>query len=214
MAGTLVERLTGQATAADVNTELQIVMPIDALLDTGNTAAAELECYGPLPADLARDILTTSKGRLWWRRLYAARVGGPIVGGDPPHRHFDGFLKKLIKLRDRRCRDPYCDAPIRHIDHIQRFSDGGLTIYPNGHGTCERGNYAREMPGCNIDAPPAAWTANTTPSKSPPRPATPTSAERPRSAPERRVSDRRAPGSLGGLHLGGRIQSRPPPCCG
>jgi hypothetical protein len=65
MAGTLVERLTGQATAADVNTELQIVMPIDALIDTGNTAAAELECYGPLPADLARDILTTSKGRLW-----------------------------------------------------------------------------------------------------------------------------------------------------
>ena len=152
MADTLVERLTGQATAADVNTELQIVMPVDAPLDTGNTAAAELECYGPLPADLARDILTTSKGRLWWRRLYAAPVGGPIVGGDPPHRHFDGFLKKLIKLRDRRCRDPYCDAPIRHIDHIQRFSDGGLTIYPNGHGTCERGNYAREMPGCNIDA--------------------------------------------------------------
>jgi hypothetical protein len=58
----------------------------------------------------------------------------------------------LIKLRDRRCRDPYCDAPIRHIDHIQRFSDGGLTIYPNGRGTCERGNYAREMPGWNIDA--------------------------------------------------------------
>jgi hypothetical protein len=152
MADTLVERLTGQATAADVNTELQIVMPIDALLDAGDSAAAELECYGPLPADLARDILATSKGRLWWRRLYAAPVGGPIVGGDPLRRHFDGFLKKLIKLRDRRCRDPYCDAPIRHIDHIQRFSDGGLTIYPNGRGTCERGNYAREMPGWNIDA--------------------------------------------------------------
>jgi hypothetical protein len=34
------------------------------------------------------------------------------------------------------------------------------------------------------------------------------------SAPERRVSDCRAPGSLGQLHLGSRIQSRPPPCCG
>jgi hypothetical protein len=152
MADTLVERLTGQATAADVNTELQIVMPIEALLEAGCTTAAELEGYGPLPADLARDILATSKGRLWWRRLYAAPLGGPIVGGDPLRRHFDGFLKKLIKLRDRRCRDPYCDAPIRHIDHIQRFSDGGLTIYPNGRGTCERGNYAREMPGWNIDA--------------------------------------------------------------
>jgi hypothetical protein len=66
-------------------------------------------------------------------------------------RQFDGFLRKLIMLRDRRCRDPFCDAPIRHIDHVRRFSDGGLTIYPNGRGECERGNYAREMPGWKVE---------------------------------------------------------------
>ena len=77
---------------------------------------------------------------------------GPIVGGDPYRRHFDGFLKKLIMVRDRWCRDPFCDAPIRHIDHIQRYSDSGLTIYPNGRGECERGNYAREMPGWKVEA--------------------------------------------------------------
>ena len=71
---------------------------------------------------------------------------------DPLRRRFDGFLKKLIILRDRRCRDPFCDAPIRHIDHIQRYTDGGLTIYPNGRGECERGNYAREMPGWTVEA--------------------------------------------------------------
>lgn len=54
-------------------------------------------------------------------------------------------------LRDRVCRDPYCDAPIRHIDHIQRFAEGGLTIYLNGRGECERGNYVREMPGWKIE---------------------------------------------------------------
>ena len=43
-------------------------------------------------------------------------------------------------------------APIRHIDHIQRYSDGGLTIYPNGRVECERGNYAREMPGWKVEA--------------------------------------------------------------
>jgi hypothetical protein len=149
MADTMVERLTGQATAADVNGELQILMPIDALLDANDSTAAELEGYGPLPADIARDIFTTSKGRKWWRRLYAAPFGGPI-GGDPQRRHFDGFMKKLIMIRDRVCRDPYCDAPIRHIDHIQRYSDGGLTIYSNGRGECERGNYVREMPGWTV----------------------------------------------------------------
>ena len=152
MADTLVERLTGQARAADVNAELQIMMPLDALLDANDHTAAELEGYGPVPPDIARDIMATSKGRLWWRRLYAAPMGGPLAGGDPLRRRFDGFLKKLIILRDQRCRDPFCDAPIRHIDHIQRYTEGGLTIYPNGRGECERGNYAREMPGWTVEA--------------------------------------------------------------
>jgi hypothetical protein len=150
MADTLVERITGQAQATDVNAELQIVMDLDALLDANNHTPAELAGHGPLPADVARDILATSKGRLWWRRLYASPVGGPLAGGDPHRRSFDGYLRKLIMWRDRECRDPYCEAPIRHIDHIQRYTDGGLTMYPNGRGECERGNYVREMPGWKV----------------------------------------------------------------
>jgi Domain of unknown function (DUF222) len=152
MADTLVERLTGQTKATDVNAELQIVMDLDALLDADNRKSAELAGYGPLPADLARDILATSKGRLWWRRLYASPVGGPLTGGDPHRRNFDGYLRKLIMWRDRECRDPYCEAPIRHIDHIHRYIDGGLTIYSNGRGECERGNYVREMPGWKVES--------------------------------------------------------------
>jgi hypothetical protein len=152
MADTLVERITGQASAPDVSAEVQIMMPLDTLLDANNHSPAELDGYGPLPADVARDIVATSKGRLWWRRLYAAPEGGPLAGGDPFRRRFDGFLRKLIMLRDRRCRDPFCDAPIRHIDHIKRYSDNGLTIYPNGRGACERGNYLREMPGWQVEA--------------------------------------------------------------
>jgi hypothetical protein len=151
MADTLVARVTGQADAADVNVELQIVMPLDALLDSHNGKLVELDGYGNLPADLAHDLLATSKGRLWWRRLYAEPVGGPLLGGDPHRRNFDGHLRKLIMWRDQRCRDPYCEAPIRQIDHIERYTDGGLTVYPNGRGVCERGNYVREMPGWKID---------------------------------------------------------------
>jgi len=151
MADTFVERITGQAQATDVNAELQIVMDLDALLDANNHKPAELVGSGPLPADLARDILATSMGRLWWRRLYASPVGGPLAGGDPHRRSFDGYLRKLIMWRDQQCRDPYCEAPIRHIDHIQRYTDGGLTIYPNGRGECERGNYVREMSGWKVE---------------------------------------------------------------
>jgi hypothetical protein len=106
MADTLVERITGQASAPDVSAEVQIIMPLETLLDANDQTAADVEGYGPLPADIARDIVASSKGRLWWRRLYAAPVGGPIIGADPYRRRFDGFLRKLIMLRDRWCRDP------------------------------------------------------------------------------------------------------------
>jgi hypothetical protein len=104
---------------------------------------------------LAREIITTSQGRKWWRRLFtapsrASGSSGPIVGGDPTRRYFDGWLAKLIRLRDQTCRDPFCDAPIRHIDHITRHSEGGLTTFANGRGECERGNQIREMPGWHI----------------------------------------------------------------
>jgi Domain of unknown function (DUF222) len=53
MADTIVERLTGQVQATDVNAELQIVMDLDALLDANNHKPAELAGYVPLPAELA-----------------------------------------------------------------------------------------------------------------------------------------------------------------
>jgi hypothetical protein len=73
------------------------------------------------------------------------------VAGDPNRRYFNGWLAKLIRLRDQTCRGPYCDAPIRHIDHITRHTDNGPTMLQNGRGTCAKCNYAREMPGWHIN---------------------------------------------------------------
>jgi hypothetical protein len=155
MADMLVERVTGQARAADVNVELQLLMPLDSLLNKTNASVAVIPGYGPLPGELARQIVASSKGRKWWRRLFTAPKGsagdsGPIVGGDPTRRCFDGWLANLIRLRDQTCRDPFCDAPIRHLDHIKRHADGGLTTFTNGRGACERGNQVREMPGWHL----------------------------------------------------------------
>jgi hypothetical protein len=91
-------------------------MPLDSLIKPDRASAAMIPGYGPLPADLALDILANSRGRKWWRRLFTAPSNtstgsGPIVGGDPTRRHFDGWLAKLIRLRDQTCRDPFCDAP-------------------------------------------------------------------------------------------------------
>jgi hypothetical protein len=155
MADTLVERLTGQTRAQDVDIELQIMMPLDTLINPDDHRAANIPGYGPLPADMAKEMISSSRGHKWWRRLFTAPTeatgtSGPIVGGDPTRRCFDGWLAKLIRLRDQTCRDPFCDAPIRHLDHIRRHADGGLTTFTNGRGACERGNQVREMPGWQV----------------------------------------------------------------
>ena len=93
---------------------------------------------------------------MWWRRLFTAPAGlngvRMVVGGDPAARRFTGWLAKLLKLRDGgSCREPYCNAPIRHLDHIISYRDGGQTIYANGRGVCERHNHIREMPGWTVE---------------------------------------------------------------
>jgi len=141
MADTLIERVTGQATAADVNVEVGIVMPLEALLDPDAGGIAEIVGHGSIPAGIAHDLLASTEGRIWWRRLFTAPAHGPLVGCDPRRRRFDGVLAHLITIRDGgRCRDPFCDAPIRHLDHIDRRRAGGPTSFVNGRGTCARGD--------------------------------------------------------------------------
>ena len=140
LADTLVERLTGQTRATDVGVEVGIVLPLDALLDPESPATGDLVGHGPLPGGIVRDLLRYTAGKRWWRRLFAHPDTGALVGGDPQKRLFDGFLAKLIDLRDGgRCRDPFCDAPIRHHDHIRAFRAGGPTSFTNGRGVCARG---------------------------------------------------------------------------
>lgn len=113
MADTLVERITGQATATDVHAEVAIVIPVDALTNATpeEGQVAEVVGHGPIPAALAKDILAGSRGHRWWRRLFTAPHGG-IVGGDPARRLFDGTLAALINYRDgQRCRDPTATPP-------------------------------------------------------------------------------------------------------
>ncbi|WP_245561575.1 DUF222 domain-containing protein [Actinomycetospora chiangmaiensis] len=148
LADTLVERLTGQARAEDVNVEVGIVLPLDALTDPQSPTTGELVGHGPLPGPIAREILATSKGRRWWRRLFAHPDHGTLVGGDPQRRLFDGFLATLIRWRDHGwCREPFCTAPGRHLDHIIGKQAGGPTSFGNGRGTCARHNQNKELPG-------------------------------------------------------------------
>ncbi|HEX2857579.1 MAG TPA: HNH endonuclease [Propionibacteriaceae bacterium] len=162
MADELVIRLTGQTTAEAVPIGLHLILPAEVLLNrrgrhtTGDRTAGErpgvVLGHGPIPAELAGDLVVAAPPlRSWIRRLYQAPTGR-LVAMESRRRLFPSGLAEFITIRDQICRTPYCDAPIRHIDHMHPKAAGGPTGAANGQGLCERCNHARQALG---------WTAHT-----------------------------------------------------
>ncbi len=157
MADTAHERLTGQATAV-VPVELHLLMTDRTLLGDGEGSdePAHLSGIGPVPADLARRLAVSAAEaeKAWLRRLYTTPDTGRLIGMDSHRRIFPAGLAKFIELRDQFCRTPWCDAPIRHIDHALPHHQHGATSEDNGNGLCEQCNYIRQAPGWEIRPEP------------------------------------------------------------
>ncbi|MFK4295730.1 hypothetical protein ABH924_000866 [Arthrobacter sp. GAS37] len=183
MADALVERTTGTP-AGITGVEVQLVMT-DRTLFQGDAEPARLPGYGIVPAAWARAILTGNRGpdersqdgdkqpghvdpgqrgqaqdlKLWLRRLFTAPGSGDLVGADSRARLFPAGMRRFIQARDDTCRTPYCDAPIRHFDHIIPWHNGGTTSLSNGAGLCEACNHTKELTG---------WTTKTGAAKTSP----------------------------------------------
>jgi hypothetical protein len=128
---------------------LGLVMTDQALFGTSDEPA-HVEGYGPVPAELAREIVAKacSRGeRVWLRRLYTSPGRGELVAMDSHARLFRGSLARFVRLRDQICRTPWCDAPVRHVDHAHDASEGGATGIDNAQGLCEACNHAKQARG-------------------------------------------------------------------
>ena len=154
MADALVERVTGRSAAVATPIAVNLVLSDESLLgDAG--ASAEICGYGPIPAAVARDLVSAAVGdersRATLRRLYASPASGALVAMESRARLFPRGLASFIRFRDQRCRTPYCDAPIRHLDHARPWAAGGPTNAVNGLGLCERCNYVKEVAGWTVE---------------------------------------------------------------
>jgi hypothetical protein len=152
MADTLVERVTGQAVAADVPVAVNLVMTDETLLrpeSPAGQAPGHVDGYGPVPAEVARDLVhRPGEGTpMWLRRLYTAPASGELVAMDSKQRAFTAGQRHFVRLRDQWCRTPWCEAPIRHIDHVLPVEDGGPTSVRNARGGCAGCNYVKQEPG-------------------------------------------------------------------
>ena len=189
MADQLVENITG--TPGGVSSiEVQLVMT-DRTLFQGDSEPVRLAGYGTVPAEWARQTVLGQPERpgtgpadsalteaaagtgvrdgsdidVWFRRLYTAPGTGELLAMDSTARLFPTGLRRFLQIRDDTCRTPYCDAPIRHHDHITPWHQDGPTTSNNGQGLCEACNHTKETwrpgprPRCCSPAP--ACTAPT-----------------------------------------------------
>lgn len=192
MADTLVERVTGQTAADEVEVEIQLVMSgetlfghTDDLVGDGDGAgegdtvaqhdgrapsgraadeAAVVTGHGPIPAPLARRMLADlpDEARTWIRRLYTDPDTGRLVAMESAARLFPAGLRRFLIARDQYCRTPWCGAPVRHADHVVPHHGVGETSAANGQGLCEACNQVKAMPGWRAEPGPGGAGASVT----------------------------------------------------
>jgi hypothetical protein len=149
MADTLVERVTGQTAPDAIPVEVVVVMCADTLAGLDG-APAEVPGYGPVPPDTARAMLAASsetEASIWFRRALSSPDGARLVGLDSRRRLFPEGVKRFLGLRDKTCRTPWCDAPIRHADHVRAARRGGPTTATNGQDSVKRATRSRRPSG-------------------------------------------------------------------
>jgi hypothetical protein len=154
MCDLLVERVTGQAKASDLNLEIAIVVSGSSLLAADDQPAKLVGHqggdYGVLPAGLARELADSDQAG--WRRLVCDPIDGCLLSMDTRKRRFDGMLRKFILYRDGTSRRPGSDAPIYEIDHVNRYSDGGTTAAANAEGLAKSDHHLRDLPMWSVRA--------------------------------------------------------------
>ncbi|WP_458113561.1 HNH endonuclease [Arthrobacter sp. R1-13] len=137
---------------------------------------------------------------VWLRRLYTAPDTGDLIAMDSRARLSPPRLRRFIQTRDHTCRTPYCDAPIRHVDHIIPWHQNGTTTTTNGQGLCEACNHTKETPGWTTHTHPGPRhttelhtpTGHTYHSTAPPLPGTPLPGTALPGAPQRAAPQRAA----------------------
>ncbi len=162
-ADTFVARLTGLDTTRATPVAVNLVISVESLLGhssepgflhalttTAGRPTGRGSIGGYIPAGLCADLvsLATADSRASLRRLFTAPGDDQLVAMENRARLFDRQLAMMINFRDGGlCRTVWCDAPVRHADHVTAAADDGATSLGNGQGLCEACNLVKETPG-------------------------------------------------------------------
>jgi hypothetical protein len=196
MADTLIERVTGRepGKADEVPVTINLLVSDQTLLVGGDQPGTVVEGMasgaGTVPGPVARHLVAhgIDADAAWLRAIYVDPRGRLLATTSTSRFHPPG-LAQLLRVREQGiCGTSWCDAPVRHIDHVTPHAEGGATSLDNGQGLCARCNHAKQAPGwvqqvIEVDGRHAVET--TTPTghttvsvaPAPPRPVAPTGHE-------------------------------------
>jgi hypothetical protein len=155
MADTLIERITGRdpGHADEVPVTINLLVSDQTLLTGGDQPAVVLEGAaagaGVVPGPVARHLTAHAidADAAWLRAIYVDPHGRLLATTSVSRFHPQG-LAALLRAREQGiCGTTWCDAPVRHLDHITPHAEGGETSLDNGQGLCARCNHAKQAPG-------------------------------------------------------------------
>jgi hypothetical protein len=112
-----------------MTTQVMVTVPILTLLGLDDTPA-DLEGYGPIPAQVARRLAGDAPS---FTRLLTDPVSGAVLAMDRRQYRPTKAQRRFLRGRDRRCRFPGCRRSVRacDLDHTLAWHRGGRTDVDN-----------------------------------------------------------------------------------
>ncbi|MEX1281069.1 MAG: DUF222 domain-containing protein [Acidimicrobiia bacterium] len=140
--------LTGGGTAVSTDVTLTISLPALVGLSTEVEAGADLDGWGPVIADVARQVLDRSADGTWTARVLDPD-SGLALGDVVTRRRPTAAQARAVRARNPRCVFPGCRAPASRcdLDHVVPYSHGGPTLTCNLAPLCRSHHRARHEGG-------------------------------------------------------------------
>ncbi|MGM0931297.1 MAG: DUF222 domain-containing protein [Actinomycetota bacterium] len=139
----------GACTCGGANTTASVAVtaPLETLLRLAEKPG-ELTGYGLIPPEMTRNL--TALARSWLIVLtddYGHAIAAAKDLRTPP-----AWLKRLVRLRDRHCREFGCTVPADQceIDHTIAWEDGGKTVLENLSARCKPGHKTKHHGGGTV----------------------------------------------------------------
>ncbi|RKS71454.1 uncharacterized protein DUF222 [Motilibacter peucedani] len=142
-----------------------VTISVSALLGLSDESG-ELAGYGPIPADLARELAADGV----WARLLVDSLTGQLLDSTP-HRYRPGSrLRSHVVARDITCRFPSCPTPASRcdLDHTPEFDHerpdrGGTTTRRDLRAGCRRHHNCKTWHGWRTSIDPDGTLVHRTP---------------------------------------------------